>query len=290
MLCKSPYMKLPNGVSISQAITTPGALDAATPYPCGQCLNCRINKGREWQHRLLLEQASHADSVFVTLTYDDDHISVNGELNREHTTQFLKSLRNQGKKYRYFLVGEYGNQSGRPHYHCAIFGLSSLEASCINKAWGHGFVHVGELTKDSAAYITGYTTEKLTSERMEWIGNRESEFMRCSRMPAIGTRQIRRIGERLRKERAYDGRRITDLPFGKHKMPIGRTLSMKMDEYLDQDGYQKKIKNLQYQIKCLDQGLDQNLQYRDAIISKNKPKSKGQEIRFKAHTNRRSQL
>ena len=94
------------------------------PFGCGQCIPCRINRKRLWTHRLMLESFSHSDATFVTLTYDPEKYS--GEsLRPEDVTKFLKRLRRklEPKKLRYYLVGEYGDKTGRPHYHIALFGF-----------------------------------------------------------------------------------------------------------------------------------------------------------------------
>lgn len=43
-------------------------------FPCGKCLACRIARTREWAVRIMHEMSEWEDSVFLTLTYDDDHI------------------------------------------------------------------------------------------------------------------------------------------------------------------------------------------------------------------------
>ena len=48
--------------------------------PCGKCLACRIARRQEWSMRCLHELSSFDDAVFVTLTYDDDHLPPNGTL------------------------------------------------------------------------------------------------------------------------------------------------------------------------------------------------------------------
>ena len=42
--------------------------------PCGRCVNCRKNKRQSWVYRLQAEADEYPFSLFVTLTYDDEHI------------------------------------------------------------------------------------------------------------------------------------------------------------------------------------------------------------------------
>ena len=117
MLCKRPYMYK-------------GVLAAG----CGQCLPCRINRRRKWTYRMLFEAMKHDHSAFITLTYENapEFYGVQ-TLDPEHTKRFIDRLRKRlkrdtslphyfPKKIRYFLVGEYGDESDRPHYHLALFG------------------------------------------------------------------------------------------------------------------------------------------------------------------------
>ena len=50
--------------------------------PCGKCLACRIAKRTEWAMRMLHELSDYEDAVFVTLTYDEDHIPSNHSLKK----------------------------------------------------------------------------------------------------------------------------------------------------------------------------------------------------------------
>lgn len=176
MLCKKPYWK---GVQA---------------YGCGQCLFCRINKRRLWTHRIYLESLMHSENSFITLTYDNDHLPENGSLNPKHLQDFIKRLRkNYGKQLRYFAVGEYGDKTSRPHYHVAAFGID-YENAAIGKSWKFGHIHVGQVTKDSATYIAGYTVKKLDQKNSK-LGNRYPEFARMSRKPGIGATAIEKLGQ-----------------------------------------------------------------------------------------------
>lgn len=165
-------------------------------FGCGQCLPCRINKRRTWAHRLMLEAFKHSQSAFVTLTYDDEHLPERGSLKPEHTKNWMKRLRKAlaPVKIRFFLVGEYGDETGRPHYHAAIFGYGgSLCVACphgftrirscrclYSTTWPFGKVYVGQLTKDSAQYIAGYVTKKIMSP-VERDGKGLCQSTRCKR-------------------------------------------------------------------------------------------------------------
>ena len=159
-------------------------------FGCGQCLPCRINKRRVWAERILLESLCHGDNSFVTLTYRDSEVPIDefGQmvLVPEHCTKWLKRLRKEiaPRKVRYFLVGEYGTKSSRPHYHCALFGyprcyrgiprytregeLVPCGTGCVclqvYRTWGKGRVSLDDLSRESAGYIAGYTVKKMTAK------------------------------------------------------------------------------------------------------------------------------
>lgn len=168
---------------------------------CKQCLPCRINKKREWTGKLLLEALySPNRSSFVTLTYNDEHYPTDGSLRKEHVSSYINRLRTKSHlgAFRYFCVGEYGEKSGRAHYHLALFNVPpDIYEEKIRNAWHTGgqdvskrnelgFVHVGEITRASSSYIAGYTTKKLTQAGHPKLDGRNPEFAIGSRRPPIG--------------------------------------------------------------------------------------------------------
>lgn len=201
---------------------------------------CRISRCRIWTHRILLESLKHGDSCFVTLTYDQKNHPAGGTLVKKHYQDFLKRLRKviAPTKIRFFLVGEYGENTQRPHFHAAIFGIGSESATIIQNAWGRGFTDTGTLTKDSAKYIAGYVTKKLNGrdERSKTIlGGRTPEFARMSLRPGIGAPATIEISNALSTapglaQLSLDG----DVPFslvhGSYSMPLGRYLRRKIRE------------------------------------------------------------
>lgn len=175
--------------------------------PCGKCIGCRLDKSRDWATRCMLE-ASECESYFVTLTFDDAHIPKDGSIRKEHLQKFMKDLRNHFKrKYnddgiRFYGVGEYGSESGRCHYHVCLFNIHLRDLNFYKitrdydtlytseelfNIWKNGFVVVGDLTWQSAAYVSRYCTKKIYGDKAtEHYEGREPEFSLCSRRPGIG--------------------------------------------------------------------------------------------------------
>lgn len=220
MLCKKPYM-LAQGSKLSAAI----------PCPCGQCMPCRINRRRVWTLRILLESFIHRDCCFLTLTYAPEHIPEGGTLVPRDVQLFLKRLRKSVPvKIRYFFVGEYGDISERPHYHAAIFGLPVTAVDIMQNAWGKGHVYLGDLTPDSARYVAGYVTKKMTGKDDMRLNGRHPEFARMSLRPGIGAGAVPSILKALGSNLNQHG----DVPAALHvhgkMMPMGRFILGKLRE------------------------------------------------------------
>lgn len=238
VLCEKPFVRRPTGITAKEVLLSDEARLAATPFGCGQCLPCRINKSRIWQHRILLESMVHDRSAFITLTYSDEKLPEGGNLVPLHVTNFLKRLRYHlnERRIRYFMVGEYGERSGRPHYHGALFNVDfdgDLEA--IERAWWDedgplGFVLAGDVTKDSATYMVGYAVKGWTSRRINKLNGRHPEFMRCSKGSkeypgGLGIGAIKQIARRLKGK---DVGVVRKLRRGLRDYPLGRYLSQKL--------------------------------------------------------------
>lgn len=176
-------------------------------YGCGQCLPCRINRRRVWTARLLLEAELHEELCFLTLTYSDDHLPADGCLQIRDYQLFLKRLRKaiEPRKISFYIVGEYGTRTERPHYHAVIFGFGkglrsgllrfvkvnslnyfSEDELCLLMAWRNGDVHVGEVNEKSLAYACKHLTKGLKNGRGVMADGRTKEFARMSLRPAIG--------------------------------------------------------------------------------------------------------
>lgn len=167
-------------------------------FGCGQCMMCRIDRRRVWVHRMALEALTHPESAFVTLTYDKEHLPHGGSLVPRDLQLWLKRLRKKAGAVRFFGVGEYGDQTWRPHYHVALFGCGRGHSDLIREAWEpRGFIHVGDLTVHSASYVAGYVTKKMTGKDDERLCGRFPEFARMSLRPGIGAPAVQSIAHAL---------------------------------------------------------------------------------------------
>lgn len=204
----------------------------AMPCPCSTCDVCRIRRKRLWSSRIVLESKCHGDNAFVTYTYDREHLPSNGSLVPEHMQLHLKRLRKAiyPRKLRYFLAGEYGDESWRPHYHAALFGLSPvLDESIVRSTWDMGHVMVGTLTPESASYIAGYVTKKMTKKDDVRLAGRHPEFTRMSLKPGIGAPAMEFMARALESDHGLDWiAQNGDVPhqflLGHQNKPLGRYL------------------------------------------------------------------
>lgn len=180
--------------------------------PCGQCIGCRLERSRRWAVRIMHEAQCWPSNCFLTLTYRDEAVPSHGSLVYRHFQLFMKRLRKaRGSRIRFFMCGEYGETTQRPHYHACLFGCDFSDAVDysvrdgirlrtsreLERLWGHGFCTVGDLTFESAAYVGRYCVKKVTGRAAEDHYTRlvpetgelvsiEPEFARMSLRPGIG--------------------------------------------------------------------------------------------------------
>lgn len=221
------------------------------PFGCGQCLPCRVNRRRQWMWRQYLESLCHDENCFVTLTYNEKHLPKDGSLEKDVVSVWIRSLRDaiRPKRIRYFVVGEYGEKTYRPHYHATLFGVSWLSkiprgsdyetfATTVDRCWGKGFTSVAEFNELTAQYVAGYVVKKLGDQKDELLQGRVPEFARMSNRPGIGAGAVCKIAERIRADSPAVWRAILNgerdvpkvLEIGRRTIPLGRYLLRKLRE------------------------------------------------------------
>ena len=209
------------------------------PVPCGQCIACRINRQRFWTGRILLEWYTWPDSWFVTLTYEDENVplvydheadgcrAVQLTLDPDDTRLWLDRFRKRFGPVRFFLVGEYGDRTNRPHYHVVIFNQPRTTIQeRVESTWTAGFVTVSEMNEARARYVARYTVKKLGKTNPQ-LGLRYPEYARMSRRPPLGAMGLKWISASLTTRRgaeflAQKGDVPTEFRLEGGRYPIGR--------------------------------------------------------------------
>lgn len=232
ILCNKPFIK--DGLALR----------------CMQCELCRRYRAKVWTHRIILESLQHKENAFITLTYDDEHLPEEQSLVPRDTQLWLKRLRKEiaPRKIRYFLCGEYGGRTMRPHYHVVLFGFPTClrgqtdlrKKHCcsicetVKQTWKKGSVQVARVEPESAAYIGGYVNSKLQRKS---IGDRHAEFNRQSNRPGIGMDAMHEVANVLLQ---YDLEKdMEDVParlrHGTAMYPLGRYLRGKLRELIGRE-------------------------------------------------------
>lgn len=175
---------------------------------CGRCMDCKIRRANDWATRLTHEGQAHDRNCFLTLTFSDDGLALRelqrgthpADLDLADWQLFAKRLRQEltrqqrrmEKKlglprtkpvsFRFFQVGEYGDDNNRPHYHALIFGQDftgegdrwrtetghpAWTSRTIEKLWPYGFHQIQDLTPETINYVSRYVQKKLYGQRKE---------------------------------------------------------------------------------------------------------------------------
>lgn len=196
-----------------------GSTGLPMSLPCGRCDGCRLERSRQWAVRCMHEASLYAESSFVTLTYDEEHLPLDGGLDVEAIPEFVRRYRKRCGAVRYFACGEYGETHGRPHYHALLFGAAFpdrekwrenngrplFRSQELERLWPYGSAELGAVTFESAAYVARYTVKKQRAkEAYERVAldtgevfTVAREFARMSRRPGIGAEWYRRYGKEV---------------------------------------------------------------------------------------------
>lgn len=271
------------------------------------CLQKRRN---EWAFRLKQELKIAESAYFVTLTYDDENLPLYNlrtksffpkkyipaepftvSLKKMDVQLFLKRLRHDliefevnptkklsGLKFKYFIVGEYGTETKRPHYHCLFFNINSLQKvdELLLKNWKHGHIHVGSVTSKSISYTAKYVINKAIQEE-----DRQSPFAIMSKRPAIGSNYLnthsnyhqtnsvfygQENGTKIGLPRYYRDKIFSKLDLEENLLKVRAIIDEKIN--LEEEQFKNRGENLYHS------QLVQKQQFTDSSIKKLKKTSK----------------
>ena len=185
--------------------------------PCGQCIGCRLDRSRQWADRMMMELDHSKTALFLTLTYSPDCVPLGMitdndipiySLCKRDAQLFLKRLRFffKDKSIRFYCSGEYGDKTGRPHYHVIAFGLSFADFPdarflfhnefgdpvyvsdlLSERLWQNGQCSLASVSWRTCAYVARYCMKKQTGQNAIFYAqhNIEPEFATMSRRPGI---------------------------------------------------------------------------------------------------------
>lgn len=127
----------------------------------------------------------------------------------------MKRLRKKfpERKIRYYMCGEYGEETSRPHFHACLFNFDFNDkivlsknsdgrprlwrSQCLDQLWPYGHGAIGAVTFETAAYVARYVMKKITGDKAQQhyqhidpatgeITNRTPEYNKMSLKPGIG--------------------------------------------------------------------------------------------------------
>lgn len=192
------------------------------PIPCGKCIECKLEHARNWAARCLKESQQFKNNIMMTLTYNDENLTYGTYFNEDTREvissptlikadyqKFLKKLRKKYPGLRYYMCGEYGELTERPHYHIIFFNLKIndmipykrtkcewgkqsyilYKSNEIDKIWGKGFVDLNEVNYETCCYVARYVTKKFWGKMTDteyWQKGKMPPFTEMSRRPGIG--------------------------------------------------------------------------------------------------------
>lgn len=207
-----------------------GGVHRPVEVSCGNCIGCRLKRSCDWAIRCVNESQLHEFSSFVTLTYDDEKWYRTSLVYRDFQL-FMKRVRFKFGPVRFYMCGEYGDRTLRPHFHALLFGLFFPDrkyygksgsgfplwtSETLSKLWPHGFSWIGDVSFESAAYVARYCMKKVngrdSKEHYHALGVMagnvdyhsgeilplEPEFTSMSLKPGIGADWYAKFGKEVR--------------------------------------------------------------------------------------------
>jgi len=227
-------------------------------------MGCYMAKGLMWKTRILHEAKCWSSSLMLTLQYRDDALPASLSLEYRDFQLFMKRVRAElvgvdesadGRRpIRFFVAGEYGGETARPHWHAILFNFELKDArwwmrhrkgrelrvghsELAEELWTHGYVELAPVNESTAAYVAGYVNKKAERRSADAVDRltgevyeRRPEFQKSSNDPGIGSFWYDRFGADLWR---VDGALVNGKP-----VPVPRYYNEKLRRS-DPEGYER---------------------------------------------------
>lgn len=254
-------------------------MSAGGLVPCGRCTPCRLNRRKHKTSRNVLEAHNAKDILFVTATYDDNSLptsythfdgrfycNLGGTLNPRHPQLFIKRLRAAVSpvRFRVSYVGEYGENTLRPHYHFIFFDYPPDQTWRMYEswhdegrddpmcAWERFTIEKPNCVWDVSQYTSGYVVKKMTKHDDPRLDGRFPEFFRSSK--GLGLAMVPHIVQALDTDSGWsyiyeNGNIPRSMKLSGRSVTIDRYMKEKILDGLEeiQPGIKEKIKAICYQ-------------------------------------------
>lgn len=250
-------------------LSNPDGMQRTRVVPCGKCVPCKRRRQAQWSFRLLQEMQYSFSSCFLTLTYNDEHLTYGQlwpTLVKSDLQKFMKRLRKahhklSEKKLVYYACGEYGENTYRPHYHMILFNLhpSMLFDGVLSDIWQMGNVRVDDCNIKSIQYTSKYVMksdkapEGLQPEfsimskgiGKQYLNDKVKKYYKSNQIPYV----VWKDGQKMSMPRYYKNAIFTEeelKQFGKEALEGIKREELsptKMQQINQMNKHQKRLRN-----------------------------------------------
>lgn len=186
----------------------PDMLPDGRKVGCRKCWQCQRRKIDDWAGRIIAESKSSPFTYYLTLTYgrdkygDSDHVRA-AVLTYSDVQKYMKRVRKNLGKARYFVAGEYGDERGRAHWHLILFTDRELvfvddegnevapifDTEKVNQGhWKDGFTYIEHFHEAQAYYCCKYVVK-------DYYDNSKTSRYGMSKKPPLGDRFFRAMAD-----------------------------------------------------------------------------------------------
>lgn len=177
------------------------------PIGCQECMECRKQKAREWQVRMLEDLKEHRNGKFITLTFSNKSIKnivheictkleginvpegydMDNEIAIYAVRHFLENWRKKYKRsLRHWFVTELGHgETEHVHIHGIVWTDEPIEA--VADKWIYGWTWTGKTVKGK---VTNYVNERTVNYIIKYVSKMDLQHKgyksRILTSPGIG--------------------------------------------------------------------------------------------------------